>query len=106
MATSSCEAKNIASCQAAKRAVWLSRLIADILGLDTPRPILIEVHNAEAIDTARNSSINQRNKHVDVQYHYVRDYVSSKKVLLEHCPAVDQVADPLTKPLSVAGTND
>ncbi len=98
-ATSSSEAEYIASCLETKEAVWLSRLIADVLGIATPKPILIKVDNAGAIDTARNSFINEHNKHVDLKYRYVRNCVSTKRVLLEHCPTFDQAADPSTKPL-------
>ena len=36
-------------------------------------------------------------KHIDVQYHFVRDMVESKKVLLEKVNTLDNVVDSLTK---------
>ena len=36
-------------------------------------------------------------KHIDVQYHFVRDMVESKKVLLEKVDTLNNVADLLTK---------
>ena len=40
-------------------------------------------------------------KHIDVQYHFVRDMVESKKVLLEKVDTLDNVADSLTKYVSI-----
>jgi hypothetical protein len=45
------------------------------------------------------TSINQRNKHVDIQYQFVRDCVTAQKVNFEHVSSEDQIADSLTKPL-------
>ena len=38
-----------------------------------------------------------KTKHIDVQYHFVRDMVEDKKVLLEKVDTVKNVADSLTK---------
>eukprot|EP00171_Calliarthron_tuberculosum_P021395 IDg21395t1 len=59
----------------------------------------IFIDNSGAISTAQNTSLNQRKKHVDIQYHFVRDCVAAKKVIFKHVDTKDQVADPLTKPL-------
>lgn len=99
IATPSCEAEYIASCFASKECVWLSQLVADVLGLAAPIPTLLKMDNNGAMDSSRSNSVNQRNKHVDVNYHYVRDCVSKKKVVLEYCSTENQVADSLTKAL-------
>ena len=41
-----------------------------------------------------------KTKHIDVQYHFVRDMVEDKKVLLEKVDTVKNVADSLTKLVS------
>ena len=98
-ATSSCEAEYIATCTASKEAVWLSRLVADMQGLSEPDPITLNVYNQGCIDTIRNQAINQRNKHVDIQYHYVRDVAERDQVRFKYCPTELMTADTLTKPL-------
>ncbi len=98
VATSTCEAEYIACCLAAKEAVWLSRLLADLKNL-SPRPITIQVDNDGAIETAYNASINQKSKHIDLSYHYVRDWLHSGKIKLSYCNSSEQAADPLTKAL-------
>lgn len=42
----------------------------------------------------------QRTKHIDVQYHYIRHLVSTKRVEIEYCPIDEIAADALTKPLA------
>jgi hypothetical protein len=37
--------------------------------------------------------------HVDVRYHFVRDYVENGAIRLEYCPMKEMMADALTKPL-------
>ena len=98
-ATSTCEAEYMACCTATKEADWLSRLLADIRGLDMPEPISIGIHNAGTIYLAGNPANNERSKHIDVQYHFVRECVDSNKINLRHCNTDDQLADSLTKPL-------
>ena len=98
-ATASCEAEYIASCTAAKEAVWLSRLIADMKGADAPDRITIAADNQGCIDSTKNQAVNQRNKHVDIQYHYVRDLVEKGTIAFKYCPTDDMTADTLTKPL-------
>eukprot|EP00171_Calliarthron_tuberculosum_P001019 IDg1019t1 len=71
VATSSCEAESIASCLATKEALWISRLYSDVHGLNDPNPVTIRIHNSGSTSTVQNTSINQRNKHVDIQYHFV-----------------------------------
>lgn len=97
-ATSSCKAEYIAACTAAKEAGWLARLIADIKG-GPPRLIVISADNQGCIDTTTTQVINQRNKHVDIQYHYVRDLVQRRAVSFKYCSTEDMTADTLTNPL-------
>ena len=98
-ASSSCEAEYVAACTATKEAVWLARLIADMHGSSAPKQIVISADNQGAIDTTRNQAINQRNKHIDIQMHYVRDMLENDSVELVYCPTESMTADTLTKPL-------
>ena len=45
-------------------------------------------------------SYDAKTKHIDVKYHFVRDMVEDKKVLLEKVDTVKNVADSLTKSFS------
>lgn len=99
VATSSCGAEYVASCMDAKEAIWLSRLVADLCGETRANAVEIRVDNNGAKDLALNATINERTKHIDVQYHFVSQFNQDGKIKLERCGTTDQVADPLTIPL-------
>ena len=99
IALSTCEAEYIAASLACKEAIWLSRLHADMLNLESPKCIDLRLDNTGAIATAKNACINQRNKHIDIKYHYVRDCVGNKHINPVHWPTAEQAADLMTKAL-------
>ena len=41
--------------------------------------------------------MNHRNKHIDLQYHFVRNSVQSNLVELTRVSTANQIADPFTK---------
>jgi hypothetical protein len=49
----------------------------------------------------KNPSYHSNTKQIDVQYHFVRDMVESNKVLLEKVDTLENMADSLTKSVSV-----
>ncbi len=102
VATSPFDAEYIASCLAANEPVWQSRLIGDRSGHDKKKPIRVFTDNQGSIDSGKNESITQRNKHDVVQYHYVREVVALCKVEFVHCPTEDMVADQPTKTLTAS----
>ncbi len=62
-------------------------------------PTVIEEDNQGAIAMSRNPRFHGRTKHVDIRYHFIRDKVESKEILLKYCPTKNMVADVLTKAL-------
>ncbi|MCI11158.1 retrovirus-related Pol polyprotein from transposon TNT 1-94 [Trifolium medium] len=44
--------------------------------------------------------LHARTKHIELDIHFVREKVLTKQLHVLHVPATDQLADPLTKPLS------
>ena len=77
----------------------LSRLSADLQDAPKPQPIFLGVDNNGAIETAKNTSVNQRNKDIDLHYHFLWDAYKSNLVNLRHVEPENQIADYLTKPL-------
>ena len=98
VALSSTEAEYMASTQATKEAVWLRHLLAE-LGYPQDGPTIIQEDNQGAIAITCNPCHHERTKHIDIQYHFVREKTEDGTVLLEYCPTEEQVADLLTKPL-------
>ena len=99
VATSTCEAKYIAMCMAAKEAIWIARLMADLLNSKVPSAITLGVDYNAAIESAKNTCVNQHNKRIDLQYHFVRGAAQSKRIVLRHVASTCQLAESLTKPL-------
>ena len=60
----------------------------------------IDCDSQSAIFLEKNPTYHSKMKHIDVQYHFVRDMVESMKVLLEKVDTLDNVADSLTKSVS------
>jgi hypothetical protein len=54
-----------------------------------------------AIFLAKNLAHHSKTKHIDVQYHFVRDMVETNKVLLEKVDTLENITDSLTKSMSV-----
>ena len=61
----------------------------------------IDCDSQSAIFLAKNPAYHSRTKHIDVQYHFVRDMVESMKVLLEKVDTLENVVDSLTKFVSI-----
>lgn len=73
VATSTCETKYISLCVACKDTLWFQKLVGYIVGESTTiRTTLLFCYSASAINVSANESINRRNKHIDMIYHFVR----------------------------------
>ena len=100
VATSSCEAEYVAMSSTCKESAWLKRLLSDIpMGCDLSKGMRILADSQSAMKLASNESINRRNKHIDITFHYVREARENGQVTLHYVPTSEMVADMLTKPL-------
>jgi hypothetical protein len=61
----------------------------------------ISCDSQSAIFLAKNHAYHLKTKHIYVQYHFVRDMLESNKVLLEKVDILENIADSLTKSMSV-----
>ena len=62
---------------------------------------MIYYDNKSAIDLSKNPEHYARLKHIDIQYHYVRDCIEKQLFKLQYIPTSDQLADALTKALDI-----
>jgi hypothetical protein len=101
VALSTCEAEYIGQTQATKEAVWLRVLLDQITYTDEeePQATIIYGDNQGALALAKNPEFHARTKHIDIQWHFVREKVADGTVQLKYIPTDQQVADILTKPL-------
>eukprot|EP00253_Pinus_taeda_P032657 PITA_32657 len=89
------KAEYMAANDASKEAVWLQRLCSS-MGL-VHGDIRIGCDSQSAIFLAKNPIYHSKTKHIDVQYHFVRDIIEDKKVLLVKVGTLKNTADALTK---------
>ena len=99
VALSSCEAEFMAATEAAKQAIWLQELFAEVIGTTCER-VTIRVDNKYAIALTKNPVFHGRSKHIHRKYHFIRECVENGQILVEHVPGVNQRADILTKVLA------
>jgi hypothetical protein len=83
---------------ASKEAVWLKRLCSCI-GL-VQQAVRIDCDSQSAIFMAKNLAYHSKTKNIDIQYHFVRNMVEEKKVLLMKVYTFKNVVDSLTKSVS------
>jgi hypothetical protein len=96
---STTEVEYMVSTHARKEVVWLQILCSGI-GL-VQQVVRIDCESQSAIFLAKNPTYHSKTKHIDVQYHFVRDMVEEKKVLLMKVDTLKNVADSLTKFMSI-----
>lgn len=57
-----------------REAVWLKRLVQELIGA-VGKPMSIFGDNQLAIALAQDDILNERTKHIEVKYHYIRTLV-------------------------------
>ena len=70
------------------------------LNVDCKNPLLIYEDNQSAIAMSKNPQFHGRSKHIDINFHYVREKVDENVIILEYCPTEIMIADIFTKGLS------
>ena len=99
VATSSCEAEYMASAAAAAQAVWLQKLLEEVVGIPA-KPTIILMDNTTAIASAKNPVHYDRSKYIDVKYHFTRECVERGDIELVQVET-DERVDAFTKALSM-----
>lgn len=97
---SAMEAEYIALSETCKEMTWLNKL-CKFFGY-TDETIEIFTDSQACMNNIKNQKFSNRTKHIDVKYHFVKDYFNQKLIELKFVPTELNVADLLTKPL---GTN-
>jgi hypothetical protein len=99
VALSTIEVEYMIATHASKEVVWLQILCSGI-GL-VQQVVRIDCDSHSEIFMLKNPAYHSKTKHIDIQYHFVRDMVEEKKVLLMKVDTLKNVADSLTKYVSI-----
>ena len=97
IADSTTEAEYIVALSAAKKAVWINKLgiVPSIVD-----PIGLYYDNNGAIAQAKEPRSHKRSKHILRCYHLIREIIDRGDVKICRVPTLDNIVDPLTKPLA------
>jgi hypothetical protein len=95
---STAEAEYRAATIATKEVVWLRRLLAEI-GVQQSAPTVLYEDNAACTKMISNPMVSGRNKHVELDMHFVRDHFKLGSVTPVPISTYDQRADLMTKNL-------
>ena len=83
-----------------KASIWAIRWMNESRLCQDKGPIILFGDNNGSISLTKNPENHSRTKHIEVQYHFVREKVQEGLVRVEYVSTKDQLADILTKPLS------
>lgn len=97
---SSTEAEYKALANATAEIMWIQTLLLE-LGVKSPRVAKIWCDNIGAKYLSQNPVFYARTKHIEVDYHFVRERVTKRLLEIEHISTKNQLADGFTKPLTV-----
>ncbi|XP_071574596.1 uncharacterized protein [Temnothorax nylanderi] len=98
VALSSTEAEYTALSDAAREAIYLSKLLSEI-GLPSLGKVTLHNDNQGAAKLAVNPVFHSRSKHIDIRCHFIRQALTDHRINLVYTPTEDMVADVLTKAL-------
>ncbi|GJV00914.1 zf-CCHC domain-containing protein [Tanacetum coccineum] len=101
LSSSSAEAEYQGVANVIAETAWICNLQCE---LHTPlfTATLVYCENVSAIYMSANSVQHQRTKHIEIEIHFVRDFIASGKVYVLHVPSRFQYADIFTKGLPTA----
>jgi histone deacetylase 1/2 len=86
------------SANATAEIIWIQSLLQE-LGIRSPPAAVLWCDNLGATYLSANPIFHARTKHIEIDYHFVRERVADKKLHIKFISTGDQIADGLTKPL-------
>ena len=95
---SSCESEYRALANTASEIIWITHLLRELHVLPSGRPTLL-CDNRSALFLSQNPISHKRAKHIDINYHFVRELVMSGKLHTKFVSSLLQLADFFTKSL-------
>ena len=95
------EAKYIACFAATQNAVWLKSFLQHLKIVKIAlEPVKFFCHNTDAFAVAKDPKYHEKTKYIKKRYHYIRDAIIEKDVILKDIFTNNMVVDPFTKPIA------
>jgi hypothetical protein len=100
------ESEYMALALSVKEALWLSKIFRELQRIQgqilpgIPKILTISTDNSAALILSKNPEQHAKAKHIDVQYHFIRDEYENRRILLAQIPTKENRADIFTKPLA------
>jgi len=98
VALSSTEAEYVAASEACRDILWFRSYLSN-LGWSQPPSTILFQDNLSCMDIANNLDNNERTKHIDIKYHFIKDHINKGTLKMEYLPTTEMTADILTKAL-------
>ena len=102
---SSTEAEYKALANATAEVIWIQAILKELGILRTPIPCLW-CDNLGATYLSANPVFHARTKHIEIDFHFVRERVAKKQLQIQFVHSRDQIADGFTKPLPTRSFED
>jgi hypothetical protein len=96
---SSTEAEYRALALASAELIWLQYLLRE-LHVQCSSPPTLWCDNIGATFLAANPMFHACTKHVEIDYHFIRERVQNRELLIQFLSSKDQIADVMTKPVT------
>ncbi|XP_071687848.1 secreted RxLR effector protein 161-like [Rutidosis leptorrhynchoides] len=96
---SSCESEYRALANTASEIIWITYLLRELHVLPSGRPTLL-CDNRSVLFLSQNPISHKRAKHIDIDYHFVRELVLSGRLYTKYVSTHLQLADIFTKSLT------
>ena len=85
--------------------MWIESLL-DELGVEHPQTACLWCDNLGATYLSANPVFHARTKHIEIDYHFVRERVASKNLEIKFISSKDQIADGFTKAIPIRELNE
>ena len=98
-AASTSEAEYIAMTHGLKELLWVYQTLMT-MGLQVQLPITVMEDNQACIQVADNPVSQRKTRHIDIRYHFIRDYINDGTISVKYCPTEHMLVDLMMKIMS------
>ena len=89
----------MALCMVAKQHIWLKNALNELSLKDIPSALSYDTNSVN--DLAHNPRVGDCSKHINIQYHYIRELVEHSELIILRIDSNNNLADIYTKALKL-----